>query len=173
MSGYILPSAIQERENKAYELRVEKGYSFERIAKELGYANRSSAQKAYHRACGKLTAEDVEQIANDVLQRMDRMIEPFYEAAVQGNPKAAEIVLSITDRVLRTIDRNKAIKIEAEVINYDGYRSLDAEVIRIARVIEFIEGNTADITTLPQLQNQSEPDSVATPSPERTVSPGE
>jgi hypothetical protein len=60
------------------------------------------------------------------------------------------------------------IRIEQEV-THSGPRSLDAEVIRLARVIEYIEGHTADITTLPDKQDKGEQNSLESPSPEGTI----
>ena len=164
-----IQAVVLEKENKAFELRVRGGLTFESIAQQLGYSSRGSAQKAYLRALERLKHEDIDRIAQEDLERLDVLTETYWQAAVQGNLRAADMVLAIMDKRLKYLERNKPIKIQAEVVNYDGNRSLDAEVIQLARVIEYIEGVTPDITTLPNRQDKGEPDSLATPSAEGTI----
>ena len=171
MAGNDIEVLVLEKENQAFELRVRQGLTFETIAQQLGYANRSSAQKAYLRALERLKHEDIDRIAQEDLERLDVLTETYWQAAVQGNLRAADMVLSIMDKRLKYLERGKPIKIQAEVVNYDGNRSLDAEVVQLARVIDYIEGVTADITTVTQREDKGEPDNVATPSAEGTVTP--
>lgn len=161
---------VLQKENEAFDLRINHGLTFDRIAERLGYASRAGAKKAFERALERLKNPDKENIVQTELERLDRMTETYWEAAIQGNPRAAELVLQIMDKRLNYLKHGQPVKIEAEVINHDGLRNLDAEVIRIARVIEFIEGTAADITTLPDQQSESEPNSLEPPSPEGTVS---
>lgn len=156
---------VLQKENEAFDLRINHGLTFDAIAARLGYSSRSGAQKAYERALERLKNPDRNNIVQTELERLDRMTETYWKEAIEGNPRAAELVLQIMDKRLNYIKHGQPLKIEAEVINHDGLRNLDAEVIKLARVIDFIEGTAANITTLPDKQSEGEPHSLESPSP--------
>lgn len=164
MAGNKAELALIDKENRVFDLHVEHGLTFETIAQQLGYANRSSAQKAFTRALERYGVGDRKERVETELHRLDILTEVFWESAKQGNAKSADMVLRLMDKKLEFIRVGMPIKIEAEVVNYNGVRSLNEEVEQLARVIEYIEGTTADITTLPQQSDQSEPPNMESPS---------
>jgi hypothetical protein len=174
--GYFLGMAgnknevIQtQREDAAYILRVKNGLTFDQIAERLGYANRSGAMKAFARALERLAPDNAEDVYMGEFERLDSLTEAFWQRAINGDIKTAYLVKDLIADKMASLKPAVKIKIEAEVINYDGYRGLDAEVSRLARVIEYIEGDSANITTLPDKQSKGEPNSLETPSAEGTV----
>lgn len=171
MTGKSTEIELLEKENLIVQKYLHEGKTFEVIAQELGYANASGAQKAYKRAIKRIEHPDREDYFKAHVERLDALIHTYAEPAIQGNLRAFDALITAMRNQADLLGLKAPVKIEQEV-NYNGLGSLDAEVIRIARVIEYIEGNTADITTLPELQSQSEQDSVATPSAEGTVSAG-
>lgn len=160
---------VLKKENQAVELRHQHGMTFESIARELGYANKGSAQKAYKRALKRLEFLDAEDYLKADLERLDQMTETYWIPAVQGNMKAAEMILRIMQKRAEYLGLDAPKKVQTEVMNYDGVRSLDAEVIHLARVIEFIEGVATDNTAIPSEQDQSEPVDLESPSAEGTT----
>lgn len=91
-------SATKQRELRVLELRA-KGMGFEAIAAECGYANKSSAWKAYQRAL-KMTDRSLtdEQARLLELNRLDMLFEPMFEAATkERDPAAARVALRISD----------------------------------------------------------------------------
>lgn len=59
-----------DRKAAAVELRA-RGYTFERIADTLGYANASGASKAYHAALRERPAQNVDQIRDQEAARLE------------------------------------------------------------------------------------------------------
>jgi hypothetical protein len=66
------------RDNKAAELRA-MGWTFQRIADELGYANRQKAKDGVDRAIAEVPTEAVEQAKHLDLERIDRLIAAAWE----------------------------------------------------------------------------------------------
>ncbi|WP_367134443.1 MULTISPECIES: hypothetical protein [Streptomyces] len=90
-------AATAERRAKAIRLRLA-GLDFDTIADQLGYASRGAATKDVIRALEKRVAEvsqQVEVLRQLRLQRLDHLHAAYWPEALQGNSKAAEIVLKI------------------------------------------------------------------------------
>ena len=62
--------AAADRKAAAVELRA-RGYTFERIAEELGYANASGASKAYHAALRSRPSQSVDMIREQESARLE------------------------------------------------------------------------------------------------------
>jgi hypothetical protein len=153
-----------DKENRVFDLHTQHGLTFETIAKQLGYANRSSAQKAFARALERFGVGDRKERIEAELARLDILTETHWEPAKQGDTKALSAILQVMGMKLDYLKHGAPIRIEAEVINYNGTRSLDEQVEQLARVIEYIEGTTADITTISQQPGESEPSNLEKPS---------
>jgi hypothetical protein len=67
-------AATIKRDHKAAELRGQ-GYSFQRIADELGFASKGKAHEAVMRAYADIPSEATEQAKRLDLERIDRLIE--------------------------------------------------------------------------------------------------
>jgi hypothetical protein len=158
-----------KRENHAVELRHQHGMTFSSIAQALGYETIAGAYKAYQRALKRIEHPAAEEYLKADLDRLDTMTEVYWQSAVTGNLRSAEMVLRIMQKRADFLGLDAPKKVQAEVMNYDGHGSLDAEVTQIARIIDYIEGISADITTIPELEDKSESDNLATLSEERTV----
>jgi hypothetical protein len=124
------PSAagVRERERRAIELHLG-GWTLERIADELGYANASGPQKAIARAMERHIAADVaEQRALDIA-RLEKMLEavwPTVTASLVTEQEKAEDQVSAKVLLARVrhqhdaIDRAvKIIERRAKTIGYD------------------------------------------------------
>lgn len=157
------------RENRALELRHQHGMTFASIARELGYETIAGAHKAYQRALKRVEHPAAEEYLQADLERLDTMTEVYWQSALQGNLRSADMVLRIMQKRADFLGLDAPKKVQAEVVNYDGNGSLDAEVIQLARIIDYIEGVTADITTIPEQQDKGEQDNLATPSESGTV----
>ena len=150
-----------KRENRAVELRHQHGLTFASIARELGYETIAGAQKAYQRALKRVEHPAAEEYLQADLDRLDTMTEVYWQSALQGNLRSADMVLRIMQKRADFLGLDAPKKVQAEVVNYDGNGSLDAEVIQLARVIDYIEGIAADITTVPELQDKGEQNNLA------------
>jgi hypothetical protein len=163
MTGKKTEVELLERENLIVFKRHTEGKTLETIAKELGYSNASGVQKAYKRAMKRIEHPDREDYLKAHIDRLDALIETFTEPAIQGNPRAVGILLSTMQQQADLLGLKSPIRIEQEV-THNGPRSLDDEVTELARVIEYIEGVAANITTLPPKQIESEQTEVDTTS---------
>ena len=158
-----------KRENRAVELRHQHAMTFASIARELGYETIAGAQKAYQRALKRIEHPAAEEYLQADLDRLDTMTEVYWQSAVAGNLRSADMVLRIMQKRADFLGLDAPKRVQAEVMNYDGHGSLDAEVIQIARIIDYIEGITSDITTLPQLEDTSEPNNLAKTGKKRAI----
>jgi hypothetical protein len=158
-----------KRENRALELRHQHAMTFAAIAQELGYATTAGAHAAYRRALKRVQVADAEEYLKADLDRLDEMTQIYWQSAVQGNLRSADMVLRIMQKRADFLGLDAPKRVQAEVMNYDGHGSLDAEVIQIARIIDYIEGITSDITTLPEQHDTSEPHNMAEVSENRAI----
>jgi hypothetical protein len=127
-----------DRELAVVELRRE-GKTWQQIADVVNYATAMGAWKAYQRACQRTLQEPTDEARRIELDRLDALQRTYWEPAVEGNLRAADFVLRVIDRRARILGIDAPQKIQAEVVNYDGTGSIDAEVDRIARIIEAAE----------------------------------
>ena len=127
-----------DRELAVVELRRE-GKTWQQIANAVSYATPMGAWKAYQRACQRTLQEPTDEARRIELDRLDALQRTYWEPAVEGNLRAADFVLRVIDRRARILGIDAPQKIQAEVVNYDGIGSIDAEVDRIARIIEAAE----------------------------------
>ena len=116
---------INERRAKAVQLRLA-GVDYDRISQQLGYKSRQQAREDVHRAYMQSTKEvreSVEELRNQDLDRLARLQAAFWGAAIQGDPKAGEMVLKILARRAKMLGMDSAIKVEVTTID-----QLDAEI---------------------------------------------
>lgn len=149
MAGNKTPEPAQiEKENAVLALRS-KSLTWRSIAEQTGYSSGSGALKAYMRAIKRQQKEPTEAALYMELERLDLLQEVYWEPAIQGNMRAGEFVLRIMDRRAKFLGLDAPTKIQAEVVNYDGGAgSIDAEVDRIARLIDTFESGSADATLI-------------------------
>jgi hypothetical protein len=109
-------ATTSQRRARLIQLRL-KGVPYEDIAIELGYATEDSdgvrtARKDFTRACRAAAA--LEQEAADTWreterQRLDALQAAYWDDAIDGNTKAAEIILKVI------ADRRKLLGIDAPI----------------------------------------------------------
>jgi hypothetical protein len=81
---FIRTAATIKRDHKAAELRGQ-GWSFDRIADELGFASRGKAHEAVMRAYAEIPSEASEQAKALDLERIDRLIEKAWEIMLRDH----------------------------------------------------------------------------------------
>lgn len=161
--------ALLEKENKAFELRYKMAYTFARIANELGYTDASGARKAVQRALKRVEKPEAEEYFYEHIDRLDTLVESYWDSAVNGNPRGADLVLRIMNQQAGLLGLDAPKKIQQEVVTYDG-RSHNAEVIRLARIIEFVEQlGTNEPQAITNINNASVPNDLEQDSAEGTA----
>lgn len=116
---------IDERRSKAVQLRLA-GVDYDRIAQQLEYKSRQQAREDVHRAYVQATKEvreSVEELRNQDLDRLARLQAAFWGPALQGDPKAGEMVLKILARRAKMMGMDSALKVEITTID-----QIDAEI---------------------------------------------
>ena len=132
----IDPEVI-ERERKVLEARL-LGLPWETIAKEVGYASAGAAYNAYSRALVRTLREPAEEIRQQELERLDRMMTRFYNDAIRtGNPASASTTLRIMERRAKLLGLDAPTKIDSksEMTIYSGGGDIDAAVEELRKVL--------------------------------------
>jgi len=89
-----------ERQVQAVSLR-KRGYTFQQIADELGYAGHQGAYKAVMAALKKTLKEPSDELRNLELERLDAMWQslwPAIERQDKYTPRTVEVALKVMDR---------------------------------------------------------------------------
>jgi predicted transcriptional regulator len=123
-SGYIRTEEDARGDAEALHLRSQ-GYTYQRIADELGIA-KSSAYERCQRALAAIPLEAVEEYRTIQREQLDRLMASWLPEAIAGNPKAAEIVLKIIEKRSKLEGTDQPIK--HEVITLD---AIQAEILRL------------------------------------------
>lgn len=90
----------RQRELRAVELALS-GLSYSEIAVELGYADKSGSWNAVRRALDRAEQPKVAEYRNLENARLDRLQQAWWTPALEGDEKAAKIVLRIFERRAR------------------------------------------------------------------------
>ncbi|MCC6446809.1 MAG: hypothetical protein IT210_25580 [Armatimonadetes bacterium] len=96
------PRRIAEAGKEAQALNLRKqGHTFEQIAEQVGYADRSGAHKAVMRALQRLTNEPAAEARALELLRLDALLLALWPQAEKGDLKAIQSVLNLMARRAR------------------------------------------------------------------------
>lgn len=148
MSKRKAPDAeLIERERKVLDLRL-LGLSWDAIAQASGYASRGAAWNAYQRALTRTLQEPADEVRQQELERLNRILTPQMRAALSGDTSAATTVLRIMDMRARLLGLYAPTKMQAEVTQYQGGGDIDAEVARLARLLA-VEGGSSEVPVEP------------------------
>jgi len=93
------PRSIEAIERQSEALKFRKaGWTYDAIAKRIGYANPGSAEKAVKAALRKMLHDDAKDVLQLELARLDDMLRGVYHLAEIGNHGAIDRVLRIMER---------------------------------------------------------------------------
>lgn len=84
------------KQAKAVQL-AQAGYSYDQIAEQLGYANRSSTWRLVQNALARSVHEHVGVLREMELERLDAIAAAFWEQALGGDIKAARMLLHVSE----------------------------------------------------------------------------
>jgi len=151
-------NSLEEKELRVLELR-RAGFTFQRIAEEVGYKQASGAQRALER----IMARNIPQAPNEYrwqeLDRLDRMQVALWPRAMKGDDRAINTIIRLMERRAGYLGIDAPKLIQAEVVNYDGTRDIDGEIERIVNLIRGMDtGESLEVEGGP-----SESGTTATP----------
>ena len=121
-----------ERQRAAIELR-KAGASYPQIARELGYAQASSAQKAVETALRESYREPAEQLLQLELERLDRMQVGIYSQAINGDLASIQMCLRIMERRAKYCGLDAPTK---QNVSIDQHKQLNVDVSGAVMVIQ-------------------------------------
>jgi hypothetical protein len=116
---------VAVRRAKAIQLDLA-GVDYERIKEQLGYKDVAHVRQDIHRSLEERLRTQRFQVDLHVqreLDRLERLQAAFWGAAIQGDPKAGDMVLKIMARRAKTLGTDSALKVEITTID-----QIDAEI---------------------------------------------
>lgn len=146
---------LEAKELKVLDLR-RAGFTFQRIAEEVGYATPSGAQRALERIMSRNIPMAPEEFRWQELDRLDRMQVALWPRAMKGDDRAIGTIIRLMERRAKLVGIDAPTKIQAEVVNYDGNRDIDGDIERIVNLIRGVdsgeplalEGGTSESGTI-------------------------
>ncbi|WP_075890652.1 hypothetical protein [Actinomyces provencensis] len=118
-----------QRQQRALQLRLE-GKTFDEIARQVGYANRSGARKAINRALDLVTLPAAERFRREQMERTYAVINGLTPKVREGDDKAAQALL----RAMAALDKYTGLDFKLEELaRRDG-------VEQVAEVLEGLLG---------------------------------
>lgn len=94
--------ANEKRREQAVELRLS-GATFQQIAQQCGYTDKSSAWEAVRRAVRRIGREQAEELFDADMARLDKLLMAVWPKAMKGDLHAVDRVLSIMQRRARML----------------------------------------------------------------------
>jgi hypothetical protein len=122
------------REQKVMELRAQ-GWTWQRIADEVGYASASATKTAFDNAIKRTMQPIADEVRTLELERLDRFLSYLWAAIEQGDPVAIDKGLKIMDRRAKYLGLDAPIKQQVEVTNYEGGTEVDRELQRLISLL--------------------------------------
>jgi hypothetical protein len=136
----ISEADLLAKEAKVLDLR-RAGFTFQRIAEEVGYNQASGAQRAYNRIMARHIPQAPEEHRQQELDRLDRMQVALWPRAMKGDDKAINTIIRLMERRARLVGIDAPTRIQAEVVNYDGNRDIDGDIERIVNLIRGVDSS--------------------------------
>lgn len=103
---------LLEKERNALELR-RAGYTYDRIADRLGYANKGAAYKAVRRGIARTLQEPVDELIELETDRLDRLLSSVWAPAMKGDLGAVDRVLRISERRSKLLGLDRTPDVDA------------------------------------------------------------
>jgi hypothetical protein len=104
------------------------------IAKEVGYANPSSAHHAYERALLRVIHDDVNAIRKLEQDRLDIATAAIWAEVLQGNVQAVMALVRLMERRAKLLGLDMPTRTQIEVNVYER-DTFDAEVARLVSLL--------------------------------------
>lgn len=116
MTGNNIPHPAERlRAQESLELRRQ-GKTWQEIADDLGYADRSGARKAVERLLDRTEFESVDEFRVLESDRLDALHQAHWDKAINGDVKATELVLKISAQRCRLLGLNRPERLVVEPV---------------------------------------------------------
>ncbi len=134
-------AALRTRDARAVQLALA-GATYDQIAEELQYADRSGAWKAVRRALDRAEAADVLSLRDTELARLDRLQMALWGLALEGDHQAIDRVLKVMERRARLLGLDHADGVAERKVRLDEQRS-DVMIRVLQRVLVELRERTS------------------------------
>lgn len=91
---------------------VLEGKTYQQVADEQGYASRGNVHRIVNRTLAQHEVETIEELRALELARLDGLQAAFYEDAVAGDAKAAEVCLKVIAARCRLLQLDRKVTTE-------------------------------------------------------------
>ena len=95
--------SARQREAQVMRLRVS-GWSFARIAEEVGYADQGGAYKAWKRALARIPKAAADEAREHLRLQLEDMSELLIAQLRKGNTRAGEALVKVQERYCRMLN---------------------------------------------------------------------
>ena len=125
---------LVDKEVKVLELR-RAGLTWQRIAEEVGYKDHTGAYAAYKRAIKRTQQQPADELREAELDRIDRLQLALWPKAMKGDNASVNTIVRLMERRARLLGLDTPIKIQQDVVNWDGNESIDRAVRDLAALL--------------------------------------
>lgn len=132
---------ITERERDALELR-KGGMTFERIAEQLGYADRSGAWRAVNAALSATLQEPSDELRRLECERLDALLLAMWPKALEGSTWHVDRCLAVMDRRAKLLGLDAPTRRIVDVITRDAFSQAMEELEAEIAELETVDGET-------------------------------
>lgn len=102
---------VIERERRVLELR-RAGVTFDVIAEQLDYADRSGAYRAFKRALARTLQQPAREVRDLEVDRLDKLMVAVWKKALGGDLQAVDRVIRISERRARLLGLDAPQKVQ-------------------------------------------------------------
>jgi len=147
---------LVDREMKVLNFR-RAGYTWQAIAEKTGYADHTGAYAAYKRAIQRTMQQPADELREQELDRIDRLQLAAWPQAMKGDVRSILAIARLMERRAKLLGLDKPIKIEQEVVTWDGSESIDRAVRDLAALLAANPPISAGESSMAVEASESEP----------------
>lgn len=142
---------VVAREQEVVKLR-RTGLTWDLIGERLNLST-AGAHRAYQNALRRAVQEDVDAIRQIEGERLDVAQNAIWGEVLQGDNQAVNTLIRIMERRAKLLGLDQPIRIQQEVITYDG----DAISAELQRIIDASRTNSSKALPMAEPVSESEP----------------
>lgn len=153
-------NAVPEPEQIDRELRVlelrRMGYTWQKIADSVGYADHTGAYAAYKRAMKRTLQQPADELRSQEVDRIDNLQLILWDQAVTGDVKAIMAIIKLMERRAKLLGLDAPVRIEQEVTTWTGEESIDRAVKDLAALLQANDADSTGESAMAESTSESE-----------------
>jgi len=153
-------NAVPEPEQIDRELRVlelrRMGYTWQKIADSVGYADHTGAYAAYKRAMKRTLQQPADELRSQEVDRIDNLQLILWDQAITGDVKAIMAIIKLMERRAKLLGLDAPVRIEQEVTTWTGEDSIDRAVKDLAALLQANDADSTGESAMAEPTSESE-----------------